>query len=213
MKILKINPNNPENELLQQAADIISNGGVIGYPTETIYGLGADALNKNAIEKIYKLKRREKNKPILILAENIEQVKQLTASFPDSAKMLAKKFWPGPLTIVFAAADFLSDVLTGKNRSIAIRISDNKISQGLVRLSAVPITSTSANLAGGSNPVSAGEVKKNFVDRLDLIIDGGKNLSEMPSTIVSVLTDPLEIIRQGAIPESEINKIMVSKIS
>lgn len=213
MKILKINPDNPETNLLQQAAHIITSGGVIGYPTETIYGLGADALNKNAIEKIYNLKGREKNKPILILAENIEQVKQLTASFPKTAKMLAKEFWPGPLTIVFQAADFLNDLLTGKNRSIGIRISDNRICQGLIKLSGVPITSTSANLAGGSNPLSAAEVKNNFGRKLDLIIDGGKNLLATPSTVISILSGSVEIIRVGAILESEINRLMVSKVS
>ena len=209
MKTLKINPNNPETELLKQAANIIINGGVIGYPTETIYGLGADALNEKAVKRIYELKGREKNKPILILAENVEQVKQLTASFPESAQILAKEFWPGPLTIVFPAADMLSGLLTGDNRTIGIRISDNKICQELLKLTGVPITSTSANISGGENPVSAVEVEKAFGDKLDLVIDGGKTCAGIPSTVVLVVENSSVILREGAIPKSEIDEMMV----
>ena len=208
MTILKINPDNPETELLQQAANIIINGGVIGYPTETIYGLGADALNKIAVEKIYNLKGREKNKPILILAENIKQVKQLTASFPEAAEILAKELWPGPLTMVFQAAENLSNLLTGDNRTIGIRISDNKICQELLKLCGVPITSTSANISGRLNPVSAVEVESTFGNKLDLIIDGGQNHSRTPSSVVSVLAGSVDVIREGAIPAIKIKKII-----
>jgi len=206
MNTIKVHPNNPETELLQQAANIIIAGGVIGYPTETIYGLGANVMNKNAVKKVYNLKGREKNKPILILAENIEHVKQLTASFPESAQILAKEFWPGPLTLVFRAAETLSTLITGDNRTIGIRISDNKICQELLKLCGVPITSTSANISGGVNPVSAKEVEKTFGDKLDLVIDGGESRSRIPSTVVSLVGDSPDIIREGAIPKSEIVK-------
>ena len=204
MKKLKINPNNPETDLLQQAASIIINGGVIGYPTETIYGLGANVMNKRAVEKVYDMKGRDKNKPILILAENVEQVKQLTASFPESARILAKEFWPGPLTIVFPAAKRLNTLLTSDNRTIGIRITNNKICQELLKLSGVPITSTSANISGEVNPISAREVEKTFADKLDLIIDGGENKNRIPSTVVSVLGDSFDVIREGAIPKIEL---------
>jgi len=204
MKIFKINPIYPESELLQQAANIIINGGVIGYPTETIYGLGADALNEKAINRIYELKGREKNKPILILAKNVEQVKQLTASFPETAQLLANKFWPGPLTIVFPAADKLSHLLTGDNRTIGIRVSDNKICQELLNLTGAPITSTSGNISGGENPVSATEVEKSFGEKLDMIVDGGNTLSGVTSTVVSVVDDSIVVLREGAILKKEI---------
>ncbi len=208
MKTLKINPKNPETDLLKQATDIIINGGVIGYPTETIYGLGADALNEKAVERIYELKGREKNKPILILAENIDQVKQLTSSFSKSAQILANKFWPGPLTIVFPAADRLSHLLTGDSRTIGIRISDNKICQQLLKLTGVPITSTSANISGGGNPVSAKEVEKTFGDKLDMIIDGGETYAGVPSTVVSVSESSVVVLREGAILKSNIVKFI-----
>ena len=213
MKKLKINPNNPETDLLQQAASIIINGGVIGYPTETIYGLGANVMNKRAVEKVYDMKGRDKNKPILILAENVEQVKQLTASFPESARILAKEFWPGPLTIVFPAAKRLNTFLTGDNRTIGIRITNNKICQELLKLSGVPITSTSANISGGVNPISAREVEKTFADKLDLIIDGGENKNRIPSTVVSVLGDSFDVIREGAIPKTDIVKLLQKKFN
>jgi L-threonylcarbamoyladenylate synthase len=204
MPIVKINSNFPESELIQLAADILKAGSVIGYPTETVYGLGVNALNDLAVEKIFKLKGRKKDKPILLLAQSIQQAKLLTSDFPMAAAVLAEHFWPGPLTIVFRAKNSLSDLLTGEKRTIGIRISDNKICQAILKATGFPITSTSANLSGGANPTCANEVWENFGNQLDLIIDGGRTRSKIPSTVVSVLNKTVEIFRVGAISESEI---------
>jgi L-threonylcarbamoyladenylate synthase len=211
MEILKINPDNPQIELIKRAAEIILKDGVIGYPTETVYGLGTNALSDLAVGKIFELKNREKNKPILIIAAEIEQVKQLVAFFPDMAMSLANRYWPGPLTMVFEAASHLPKPLLGGGNQIGIRIPGNKICLELLKLCGVPITSTSANISGQQNPVSAKEVIENFGDKLDLIIDGGTSLSRIPSTVVKV-DDRVALIREGAISkitiEQEIGKII-----
>ena len=172
MKIIKIDSEKPDLSKLQAAANLILKDGVIGYPTETIYGLGANALSDAAVEKIFKLKGREKNKPILIIAAGLDQVKKLVVSFPCKAEILAKTFWPGPLTMVLEASVHLSESLLGGGNQIGIRIPGNQICLELLQRCGVPITSTSANISGQKNPISAAEVYENFGNKLDLIIDG-----------------------------------------
>lgn len=212
MEIVKINPANPEIELLKRAAEIILSDGVIAYPTETVYGLGANALSNLAVEKIFELKNREKNKPILVIAFEIEQVKQLVTFFPDIAISLANSFWPGPLTMIFEATSYLPKPLLGGGNQIGIRIPGNTICQELLRLCGVPITSTSANISGQKNPINAQEVFDNFRDRLDLIIDGGTSSSRIPSTVVGFNDDQITLIREGAISKIKIEQEIERKI-
>jgi len=206
MEIIRVNPDKPDLNLVHKAAEIILNEGVIGYPTETVYGLGANALSDAAVEKVFKLKGRERAKPILIISSDIEQVTKLISSFPARAEILARFFWPGPLTIVFEASLKLPDLLLGGGSRIGIRIPDNRTCLELLKLCGVPITSTSANISGQKNPISAQEVYENFGDKLDLIIDGGASPSRTPSTVVLVKHDNVTLIREGAITKVEIEQ-------
>jgi len=209
-KIFNIHPERPDLELLREAAKVILKNGVIGYPTETVYGLGANALSDAAVEKIFELKGREKHKPILIIAAELDQVKKLVASFPAKAEILAQAFWPGALTMVLEAAPQLSKLLLGGGNQIGIRIPGSKICLELLKYCGVPITSTSANLSGQKNPISASEVRENFGDKLDLIIDGGESQSSVPSTVVVVAADNIKLIREGAISKSKITQVIGS---
>ena len=208
MNMLKINPDNPEPDLLNKAADVILNNGIIGYPTETVYGLGANALSDAAVEKVFELKRREKNKPILIIASELDQVKKLVASFPAQAENLANAFWPGALTMVLEAAPQLSKLLLGGGNHIGIRIPASQICLELIKLCGVPITSTSANIAGKENPITAEEVFEFFGSKLDLIIDGGTLPSRVPSTVIAFEDNNFKILREGAIPYSKIQHVI-----
>ena len=208
MNILKINPECPEPDLVNKAVEVILKGGVIGYPTETVYGLGVNALSDTAVEKIFELKGREKNKPILIIAAELDQVKKLVASFPHQAEILAKSFWPGPLTMVLEASDHLSESLLGGGNWIGVRIPDNQICLELLKQCGVPITSTSANISGQKNPISAAEVCENFGDKLDLIIDGGDSTSPLPSTVIGFEDDQVTLFREGAISIKTIEQII-----
>ena len=207
-KILKINPEQPQLELLKSVTEIILNNGVIGYPTETVYGLGANALSDVAVEKVFDLKGREKNKPILIISSKIEQVKSLVSSFPEKVEALARAFWPGPLTMVLKADPRLSRLLLGGGNQVGIRIPGNKICLELLKRCGVPITSTSANISGQKNPISASEVCENFGHKLDLIIDGGKSQSRVPSTVVVVEEDTVKLIREGVISKFKIEQVI-----
>ena len=137
----------------------------------------------------------------------------MVASFPKSAYFLARSFWPGPLTIVFTAANHINTHLLGNGHTIGIRIPDNEICMKLIQSCGTPITSTSANIAGQENPVNAEEVLKNFENQIDLIIDGGESTSRIPSTVVSVEEDELKLFREGAIPKERIEQLLGSKMN
>jgi L-threonylcarbamoyladenylate synthase len=207
-EIIKVNSEQPELRLLKKAADVILNDGVIAYPTETVYGLGANAFSGEAIKKIYKLKSRASNKAVLIIAENLEQVKGLVSSFPDSAYKLTHEFWPGPLTLVFKASKLVNNQLLGDGNSIGIRIPASNICLELIRLCGVPLTSTSANISGGKNPVSIADVYHDFADQLDLMIDGGAAQSLTPSTVLDLTRDQATLRREGLISVKKIESII-----
>ena len=208
MKIIHADPSRPDLMKIKEAAEVILNNGVIGYPTETIYGLGANALSDAAVEKVFELKGREKNKPILIIASELDQVKKLVVSFPHHAEILAKAFWPGALTMVFEAAPQLSKLLFGGGNQIGIRIPANQVCLELIKLCGVPITSTSANLSGKENPITAKEVLEYFGNKLDLIIDGGTLPSRVASTVIAIENEKLKLLREGAIPYAKIQHVI-----
>ena len=208
MKFITLDPIHPEQKKLGEAAEIILNDGVIGYPTETVYGLGANALSDAAVEKVFELKGREKNKPILMIAAELDQVKKLVTSFPTQAEILAKAFWPGALTMVLEAAPQLSPLLLGGGNQIGVRIPANQICLELLKICGVPITSTSANITGKENPISAEEVFKYFGSKLDLIIDGGASPSRVPSTVISIENNKVKLLREGVIPYSKIQHVI-----
>jgi len=208
MKFITLDPIHPEQKKLGEAAEIILNDGVIGYPTETVYGLGANALSDAAVEKVFELKGREKNKPILMIAAELDQVKKLVTSFPTQAEILAKAFWPGALTMVLEAAPQLSPLLLGGGNQIGVRIPANQICLELLKICGVPITSTSANITGKENPISAEEVFKYFGSKLDLIIDGGASPSRVPSTVISIENNKVKLLREGVIPYSKIQYVI-----
>ena len=200
-------------KLLQKAADIILNNGVIGYPTETVYGLGANALSDVAVEKVFNLKQRDKSKPILIIADHLTQVERLAAHLPDTAYRLAQVFWPGALTIVVKSKPGLSKHLLGNGNTIGIRIPNNKICLELLQHCGVPLTSTSANLAGAINPVNAQEVYEYFGSGLDLIIDGGTANSRLSSTVLDLSTEKPKLLREGIISKLELENIFGFKLN
>lgn len=208
METLKINPETPEPEKISRAAEIILNSGVIGYPTETVYGLGASAFDSVAVARIFALKGRAASQAILLIAANLDQVSQIVSEISDTALKLANEFWPGPLTLIFKAGENVIPELTGASGTIGVRIPGNRICLDLLDAAGVPITSTSANISGQQNAVSAKEVLKYFGNKLDLLIDGGETPSRVPSTVLSVVEEPPVLIREGAIMKSDIEKLI-----
>lgn len=189
---------NNYNEILLKAKEVLIKGGVIAYPTETLYGLGAKYDLESALEKIFQLKNRPEEKALTLIIGKVEQLSLITESISPSAKDLIEKFWPGPLTLVFKAKKGLSERLK-INNTVAVRIPGESFALRLARSVEFPITATSANISNLPAAQDAETVLNYFDGKLDLVIDGGRTVSKQPSTIVDVSTETIKVIRQGII--------------
>jgi len=207
-EILKIDPIHPEDDLIAIAAQLLQKGGVIAYPTETVYGIGCSAFNAEAVNRIYRLKNRDPSKALILIAADIIQISELVETIPEQAEKLIESFWPGPLTLVFKASSRLQEFAFRKSKTIAVRIPDCAICLALLKSCGFPLVSTSANLSGEPEATTAKEVADTFGDQLDMIIDGGRTPSRAPSTVVDITRTPVRIIREGAISALEINAVL-----
>lgn len=205
MKLIRIQPDHPAPELIEQAAEAILSGQVIGYPTDTVYGLGANALNAQAVARVFELKGRDRYRPILVIAGNMAQAQQLVV-LSELAERLAQRFWPGPLTLVLPARPGVPPHLLSADGKLGLRIPRHPICLELLNRCGVPITSTSGNISGQRNPVSAEDLLASFGDRLDLIIDSGPARSPAPSTVVTFIDDEIILLREGAISRLELER-------
>ena len=202
--ILKVCADNSENEIIRNAAAIISRGGVIAYPTETIYGLGADATNEQAIRKIFEIKGRNFSNPVSLIIGRREDVHPLVRAIPETAQKLMDAFWPGPLTIVFEAAGCVSPLLTANTGKIGIRLSGHDTARQIALAAGKPLTATSANLSGLPECATADEVIAQLGDRLDAVVDLGNTSGTAGSTIIDTTTEQPVILRAGVISREEI---------
>jgi L-threonylcarbamoyladenylate synthase len=183
-------------------------GLIFAYPTETFYGLGADASNESAIEKLFIIKGRNFSNPIPVIIGTREELDGLVTDIPEAAQKLINVFWPGPLTLVFRASKAVSPRLTANKGLIGIRISSHPIARMLAQALGRPLTATSANLSGEKETTAAHEVYRALGPLLDGIIDGGRTPGQKGSTIVNVVSSPPQILRIGIISESEIKKAL-----
>ncbi len=208
LRVVKFNPLRVPAHLIDRVVDLLMKGGVIGYPTETVYGLGGDAENGDVVDRIYRLKGRGSQKPILVLVAEKEDVNPIVRTVSQKAKILMDRYWPGPLTLVFEASSVLPRALTGEKKKIGIRISPDPLCQALLERFRKPLLSTSGNPAGKEPARSALEVLSYFGDGVDLILDGGGRRSGIPSTVLDVSGDPPRFLRIGAIQKDEIERVM-----
>ena len=203
-EVLEIDPCEPEPHLIARAAAILRAGGAIAFPTETFYGLASDAANETAIEKIFHVKGRGFNNPIALIVATDRHLQGLVAEIPDSARVLMRALWPGPLTLVFRASAAVSPKLTAGTGRIGIRVSSHPVAASLAGALNGPITATSANLSGGAEKVTAQEVLKCLGEGLDAVIDGGPSPGGRGSTFIDVTADPPVVLREGAVSKERI---------
>jgi len=188
-----------EEELVQKAIDVLNRGGVVAFPTETFYALGAMYDKEEALKRLYELKRRPFEKAIPVMIGSTEQLSLIATDVPEEANRLMGKYWPGPLTIVLKAGEGLSRYLTAGTDKVAVRIPGESFALGLVRKANFPITATSANPSGVHPAEDAQAVLKYFGETLDLIIDGGQTPGGAPSTIVEIARGEVKLLRKGRI--------------
>ncbi len=198
-KIIKSNPENPEPERIDEAVSILRGGGVIAFPTETFYGLGADARNETAIEKIFGIKGRDFRNPILVVIGDMQHLDTFAAEIPAAARKLMGRFWPGPLTLVFMASPSVSPKLTAGSGKIGIRLTSDPVAGELSKRLGGPLTATSANLSGAPECSSAAQVLSQLEGRIDGIVDGGQTPGGKGSTIVDATVSPVKVLREGVI--------------
>ena len=208
-EIIRINSESPESSLIAYVAEQIRAGYVLGMPTDTFYGLAADPLNLRAVEKIYDVKSRSRHKPLSLMIESVDQAEELTRPLPEEFYKLARKYWPGPLTLIVRAASRLPLKVTANTGNVALRVPAAKIPLAVVRASGVPLTATSANVSGAAECTTADGVRQQLGDLIPVIVDGGPSPRSVASTILD-LTDPAgwRVQREGAIPAQEISDFL-----
>ena len=196
---MQLDSDAPEPWLLAQGADVLRQGGVVAFPTETFYGLGADAWQPEAVRRVFEAKGRPESKPLLVLVSSVLMAESLVEEIPSQARSLMDRYWPGPLTLVFRARARVPPEVTAGTGTIGMRIPGNRIARGLVHAAETPITAPSANLSGASPAVRADEVVHALAGRIDLVLDGGATAGGPPSTVLDVTANPFRVLRPGAI--------------
>jgi L-threonylcarbamoyladenylate synthase len=195
--MLKVDSQQPELKQVQTAAKIIRKGGLVAFPTETVYGLGADALNPKAVLALFKAKKRPLDNPPIIHVENINDVHTLTEKIPPKADKLMNNFWPGPLTLVFKRSKAVPDVTVAGLDTVALRMPNHPVALALIKESRCPIAAPSANLAGKPSPTSAEHVFTDLNGRIDAILDAGPTRIGVESTVLDLSVEPAMVLRPG----------------
>lgn len=212
MKTLLLKDN--EKDILK-AAEILKNGGLVGMPTETVYGLGANALNPQAVENIFKAKGRPMDNPLIVHISCFEDIEKfnLVSEIPDKAKILAENFWPGPITVILKKGSLVPDEVSAGLDTVAIRYPSHKTANKLIKMAELPIAAPSANLSGSPSPTTAQHVINDLNGRIDAVIDGGICDVGLESTVITLAQDPPKLLRPGGITlemlESVIGKVLV----
>jgi L-threonylcarbamoyladenylate synthase len=208
--MVKVNPLEPDLEKIRIAAKIIKRGGLVAFPTETVYGLGANALNSDAVLALFKAKNRPLDNPPIVHVENIDRIYELAEHVPPEAKQLIQRFWPGPLTLIFKRSPAIPSVTVAGLDTVAIRMPKHKVALMLIKESSCPIAAPSANLAGKPSPTSAKHVFDDLNGRIDAILDGGTTRIGVESTVLDLSSDPPLVLRPGGTPFEALKKVLPS---
>lgn len=191
--------------MLEKAAELIKQGKIVVFPTETVYGIGSNGLDEQAVKKLYNVKQRPLNKPISLLVSNMEMVNEIAKDITETEYKIMEKFFPGPLTIILKKKDIVPDIVTAGQDTVGVRMPSGEIARKLVDDAGVPIAAPSANISGEPSGTNLQEIKKNFEGKADFFIEGGISELGLASTIVKVVDGKPVILRQGSITLEQIN--------
>ncbi|MBS2017639.1 MAG: threonylcarbamoyl-AMP synthase [Deltaproteobacteria bacterium] len=197
-RVLAIDPDAPSASVIAEAALVLARGGLVAFPTETVYGLGARGLVAEDVAKIFAAKERPTGHPLILHVDGEEMAKTLASSWSARASRLARAFWPGPLTMVVPRAEIVPDAVTGGLDSVAVRVPNHAVARALVRAVGTPLAAPSANAHMHVSPTTAEHVVRSLGDRVDLVLDGGPCTHGIESTVVDVRSDPPRVLRAGA---------------
>ena len=206
--LLKVDSEYPDPALIQIVADIVRRGGLVAFPTETVYGLGADALNPEAVLALFAAKKRPLDNPPIVHVADLKEVGRLVLEVPTKAKVLMEKFWPGPLTLIFKRSNLVPKETVAGLDTVAIRMPKHNVALELISQSGCPIAAPSANLAGKPSPTTAQHVYEDLNGRIDAILDGGATKIGVESTVVDLSVDPPLLLRPGGTPFEALQKAL-----
>lgn len=203
-KIYRISPDNPDSEALDAAVDALREGGLVIFPTETVYGLAADAFNVDAVRRVFETKRRSHDEALPVQIGFAEDIRRVAGTLSKAAERLVEKFFPGPITLVVEKSVDLPDIVTGGKPTVGIRMPNHPTALALIRRFGGPIVATSANLSGGADPITAEDAVNQIGEAVDLVLDGGRSEIGAASTVVDVTIDPPRILRAGPITAEQV---------
>jgi L-threonylcarbamoyladenylate synthase len=209
-QIIRINPEVIELDKIEEIVKFLKMDGVIVYPTETFYGLGAGCFSQKAIQAIYTLKKRPPSKPLSVVISDLNMIRDIVTEIPSNIEPILSNFWPGPLTLVLKAASRVPEEIRGPCGSIGVRLTEHQWLRSLVRCASFPITATSANISGEKNISNPDYAWRVFEGKVDLMVDGGETKGDLPSTVLDLSGEKARLIREGAIPFSQIKKYLSS---
>ena len=193
---------------ITQAAAILRQGGVVAFPTETVYGLGANAFDAGAVARVFEIKQRPRFDPLIVHVADQAHAESVVSSFPEKAKALAQRFWPGPLTLVLPKSDYVPGIVTAGLSSVAVRMPDHPKALALIREAGIPLAAPSANPFGRISPTRADHVRKHLGEQVDMVIDGGPCQWGIESTVISLAGEEPALLRLGALPMDEVTRVM-----
>ncbi len=196
-----------EKKIITRAVSVLSQGNVVVFPTETVYGIGASALQAKAVKKIFKAKGRPSDNPLIVHVASDEQLRMLVSEIPDKAKQLIKKFWPGALTIIFRKSSKVPMIVTANLDTVAVRMPSHSLARVIIQ-EAGPVAAPSANISGRPSGTTARHIIEDLQGKVDLIIDGGKSLIGIESTVIDVTVEPPIILRPGYITKEQLERVI-----
>ncbi len=208
MKTDLISEHNLTDDKIREIAEIIKQGGIVIFPTETVYGIGANALNTDAVKKLYKIKQRPLTKPISLLVSNMDMINQVAENITDMEYKLMNNFFPGPLTIILKKKDIISNIVTANQETVGIRMPSNELARKLIEYAGVPIATPSANISGKPSGIDIKEIEKDFYGKVNCIIKGNDIKFGISSTIVKVNENIPYILRYGSITKEQIEDVL-----
>lgn len=206
--VLRVHPEKPEREIIRRAAEIIRRGGLVAFPTETVYGLGADALNPSAVLSLFKAKERPLDNPPIIHVGDLKDVERIAEEIPEKARILMERFWPGPLTLVLKRSEELPAEVVSNLETVALRMPAHRVALSLIQESSRPIAAPSANLSGRPSPTRAEHVLEDLRGRIDMILDAGPTHVGVESTVLDMTSEPPVVLRPGGVTVEELREVI-----
>lgn len=206
--VIRVAPDNPDPAALARAADCLRRGGLVAFPTETVYGLGVNALDRDAVLRLFAAKQRPANDPLIVHVASIDSVAMLASHVPQSVETVGRRFWPGPLTVIVPKSDKVPDEVTAGLPSVAVRIPLHRVARALIEAAGIPVAAPSANLFSRPSPTQASHVIDDLGGRIDLVVDGGATTIGVESTVLDLTSNPPRILRPGAVTVDMLREVL-----